>query len=351
MQEAEVEEQCVTQQGITLSVKAVIAFKVGNDEESITNAGTRFLSDQSQMPTLTGRIFAGHLRSIIGSMTVEDIIRERQKLAEQVLEGSKEEMAKLGLVVDSLQIQSIDDQGSGYIENMAAPHNAKIREAAEIAQAEADERAAEKQQASKRKQAEYQRETEVTEAGYRAETEKAQSEAAQAGPLAQAKAEQAVVDEETRLQQRKAELKQEQLQVEVVKPAEADAESIKVKAKAEGEATELQAKAASSNDRVALDRMLIEQLPQIIEKASAGLAHANINVLNGSDGLAELVGGLLTQGRQIYDSFKPGAVGTEDGTPPRAPGLAPGEPRDRGSSTSHARHHRADADGEQGRES
>lgn len=314
MQEAEVEEKCVTQQGITLSVKAVIAFKVGNDEESITNAGTRFLGDQSQMPTLTGRIFAGHLRSIIGSMTVEDIIRERQKLAEQVLDGSKEEMAKLGLVVDSLQIQSIDDEGSGYIENMAAPHNAKIREAAEIAQAEADERAAEKQQASKRKQAEYQRETEVTEAGYRAETEKAQAEAAQAGPLAQAKTEQAVVDEETKLQQRKAELKQEELQVQVVKPAEADAEAIKVKARAEGEATELQAKAASSNDRVALDRMLIEQLPQIVEKASAGLARANINVLNGSDGLAELVGGLLTQGRQLYDAFRVAEVGVRDGT-------------------------------------
>jgi flotillin len=347
MQEAEVEEQCVTQQGIALQVKAVIAFKVGNDEESITNAGTRFLSDQRQMPTLTGRIFAGHLRSIIGSMTVEDIIRERQKLAEQVLDGSKEEMAKLGLVVDSLQIQSIDDQGSGYIENMAAPHNAKIREAAVIAQAEADERAAEKQQASKRKQAEYQRETEVTEAGYRAETEKAQSEAAQAGPLARAKTEQAVVDEETRLQQRKAELKQEELQVEVVKPAEAEAESIKVRAKAEGEATELQAKAASSNDRVALDRMLIEQLPKIVEQASAGLARANISVLNGSDGLAELVGGLLTQGRQIYDSFRTAELGVQDGQVEHTGELPSQNRGSRASSAARANQSDADADDEQ----
>lgn len=227
-------------------------------------------------------------------------------------------MAKLGLVVDSLQIQSIDGQGSGYVENMAAPHNAKIREAAGIAQAEADERAAEKQQASKRKQAEYQRETEVTEAGYKAEAEKAQAEAAQAGPLAQARTAQAVVGEETKLQQRKAELKQEESQVQVVRPAEADAEAMKVRARAEGEATELQAKAASSNDRVALDRMLIEQLPQIVEKASAGLARANINVLNGSDGLAEIVTGLLTQGRQIYDSFRSGEAHDEGGYAGRA---------------------------------
>ena len=121
MREAEVAEQCVTTQGIALQVKAVIAFKVGNDSESIVNAAQRFLSDQDQMAVLTGRIFAGHLRSIIGSMTVEEIVTERQKLAAEVLDGSKAEMAKTGLIVDSLQIQSIDDMGMGYIEAMVAP--------------------------------------------------------------------------------------------------------------------------------------------------------------------------------------------------------------------------------------
>src|SRR6266567_8321358 len=127
MQEAEVEEQCVTTQGIALQVRAVIAFKVGNDSESIVNAAQRFLSDQDQMSVLTGRIFAGHLRSIVGSMTVEDIVKERQKLATEVLDGSKAEMAKMGLIVDSLQIQSIDDMGMGYIDAMAAPHTAAIQ--------------------------------------------------------------------------------------------------------------------------------------------------------------------------------------------------------------------------------
>src|SRR5215469_11091739 len=63
MREAEVAERCVSRQGIVLNVRAVIAFKVGNDPESIVNAGQRFLSDQDQMSTLAGRIFAGHLRS------------------------------------------------------------------------------------------------------------------------------------------------------------------------------------------------------------------------------------------------------------------------------------------------
>src|SRR3984957_7985002 len=142
MQEAEVAETCVTHQGISLNVRAVIAFKVGYDAESIVNAGQRFLSDQDQMSVLTGRIFAGHLRSIIGSMTVEEIVTERQKLATEVLDGSKGEMAK-------------------------------------IAQAQADQAAAEAQQASARKQSEFARETSVVQAQYKAEIDKAQAEAAQ----------------------------------------------------------------------------------------------------------------------------------------------------------------------------
>ena len=55
LQESEVSETCVTKQGISLNVRAVIAFKVGNDPESIVNAGQRFLSDQAQMPVLTGQ--------------------------------------------------------------------------------------------------------------------------------------------------------------------------------------------------------------------------------------------------------------------------------------------------------
>src|SRR5579875_2249580 len=180
MREAEVQENCVTGQGISVNVRAVIAFKVGNDIESIVNAGQRFLSDQDQMSILTGRIFAGHLRSIVGSMTVEEIVTERQKLATEVLDGSKEEMAKIGLIVDALQIQSIDDGGLGYIKAMAAPHNAAIQQAAQIAQAAADQAAAEAQQQSLRKQAEFERDTAVTRAGYEAETQAAQQKAAQA---------------------------------------------------------------------------------------------------------------------------------------------------------------------------
>ncbi|HMG62904.1 MAG TPA: SPFH domain-containing protein [Streptosporangiaceae bacterium] len=315
MTEAEVSETCVTRQGISLNVRAVIAFKVGNDEESIVNAGQRFLSDQDQMSTLTGRIFAGHLRSIIGSMTVEEIVTERQKLATEVLDGSKTEMAKIGLTVDSLQIQSIDDNNIGYIDAMAAPHNAAIQRQAQIAQAQANQASAEAQQQSQRAQAEYARQTSIVQAQYKAEVDKAQSEAAQAGPLAQAQATMAVLSAQADLAQRQSELRQRQLVAEVIRPAEAEAEKVRILAVADAKRVTMQAEAAASHNRVALDRMLIEQLPQIVREAAAGLAGANVSVLNGAEGLSEIAAGLVAQGLTILESVKKGMAGATDAKP------------------------------------
>jgi flotillin len=306
MREAEVAETCVTKQGISLNVRAVIAFKVGNDDESIVNAGQRFLSDQDQMSILTGRIFAGHLRSIIGSMTVEEIVTERQKLAGEVLDGSKAEMVSIGLTVDSLQIQSIDDMGAGYIAAMAAPNNAAIQRQAKIAQAAADQASAEAVQASARKQAEFARQTAVVQAQYKAEIDKAQAEAAQAGPLAQAEAQQAVIATQAKLATQQAELRQQQLISEVIRPAQAEAERVKIIAHAEAERTRIAAEAAASNNRVALDQLLIAQLPQIVKEAAAGLAGANVTVLNGADGLGEIAAGLVSQGLTILESVRRG---------------------------------------------
>ncbi|MCW2688109.1 MAG: rane protein [Mycobacterium sp.] len=306
MCEAEVAEKCVTQQGITLNVRAVIAFKVGNDDESVVSAGQRFLSDQNQMAVLTGRIFAGHLRSIIGSMTVEQIIKERQKLATEVLDGSKEEMIKIGLTVDALQIQSIDDGSLGYILAMSAPHNAAIQQQAQIAQARANQAAAEAEQESKRNQAEFARQTAIVQAQYKAEIDKAQAEAGQAGPLAQAQAQREVLAMRTELAQRAAELRQQELVSEVVKPAEAEAERVRILAVADAEKMKIQAEAAASHNRVALDRMLIDQLPDIVKQAAQGLSGANLTVLNGADGLSEIATGLVGQGLAIFDSLRGG---------------------------------------------
>jgi len=312
MQEAEVVEDCYTKQGLTLGVQAVIAFKVGDDHESIAAAARRFQGDQSQMATLVGRIFSGHLRSIIGSMTVEAIIREQQTLGEAILDASKGEMGKIGLAVDSLQISSIDDKGAGYIRALAAPHQAAVNQAAKVAQAAADQASAMAQQESARNQAEYSRQTAVAQAEFQAEIDQAQQKAAQAGPLAAAQAQQAVLVERSLVAQKNAELREAELIAEVVKPAQAEAERIITLARAQADATKLSAQAAAAEGRIALDQLVIEQLPQMLRAAAEGLQGSNLTVLNGADGLTGVVASLAGQGMALLDSVRNGLAGTVD---------------------------------------
>jgi flotillin len=314
MQEAEVEEDCYTQQGLTLGVRSVIAFKVGDDHESIAAAARRFQGDQSQMPVLVGRIFSGHLRSIIGSMTVEAIIREQQTLADAIVDASKTEMARIGLDIDSLQISSIDDKGAGYIRAWAAPHQARVNQEAKVAQAIADQASAMAQQESVRNQAEYARQTAIARARYQAEIDQAQQTAAQAGPLAAAQAQQSVLVERALVAQKNAELRQAELVAEVVRPAQAEAERITTLARAQADATKLSAEAAAAQDRIALDQLVIQQLPQLLWAAAQGLQGANLTVLNGAEGLNSVVASLAAQGMALLDTVRKGmdqAPGTE----------------------------------------
>jgi uncharacterized membrane protein YqiK len=306
MQEAEVEEDCYTQQGLTLHVQAVIAFKVGDDHESIAAAARRFQGDQSQMPVLVGRIFSGHLRSIIGSMTVEAIIREQQTLADAIVDASKTEMARIGLEIDSLQISSIHDKGVGYIKALAAPHQARVNQEANVAQAIADQASAMARQESTRNQAEYARQTAIAQARYQAEIDQAQQTAAQAGPLAAAQAQQHVLAEQALVAQKNAELRQAQLIAEVIRPAQAEAERIVTLARADADATKLSAEAAAAQGRIALDQMMIEQLPDLLRAAAEGLQGANLTVLDGAEGLNSVVASLAAQGTMLLEAVRKG---------------------------------------------
>lgn len=312
MQEAEVIENCFTQQGLTLTVHAVIAFKVGDDHESIAAAARRFQASQAQMPTMVGRIFSGHLRSIIGSLTVEAIIRDQQALSDAVVDASKGEMARIGLAVDSLQISSIDDQNSGYIKALAAPHQARVNQVAKVAQAVADQASVMAQQESIRNQNEYARNTAVSQAEFQAEVDQAQQRSAQAGPLAAAQARQAVLAEQAVLAQRNAELREAELVAEVIKPAQAEADRVAILARAKAEATKLAAEAAAVQGRIALDQMVIEQMPDMLRAAAGGLRGANVTVLNGADGLSDVVASLAGQGMALLDTVRHGLNGTAD---------------------------------------
>src|SRR5919108_2902130 len=121
LRESELSIDCVTHQGIPLGIRGVVIFKVGDDFTSIANAARRFLDQQGEMDARVHNVFAGHLRAIVGNMTVEEMIRDREKLTQLTRESSGTEMEKLGLIVDSLQIQEIEDP-AGSIKTLARPH-------------------------------------------------------------------------------------------------------------------------------------------------------------------------------------------------------------------------------------
>jgi flotillin len=306
MQEAEIAEDCVTTQGLRVSVKAVIAFKVGSTDDAIVAAAQRFLSDQRAMPNLVGQIFAGHLRAVVGALTIEAAIKEQQSLATKVLEASKVELGRLGLVIDSFQIQSIDDKGSGYIDAMAAPHKAAVNQAAKIAQAAADQAAAEAEQQSRRAQAQFERDTAVARAQYKAETDAADSKAAQQGPLAAAQAQQEVLAEQAKVAERNAELRAQELIAEVIKPAEANAERIRITAEANAKSVTLSAEAAATQGKIALDQRLIDQLPELVRAAAEGMANANVTILNGATGYTESLSGIAGTAMGVLNTLRDG---------------------------------------------
>ncbi|MGV9249183.1 SPFH domain-containing protein [Streptomyces sp. NPDC003710] len=235
LNETELHVDCVTHQGIPLKVRGVVIFKVGDDFVSIANAARRFLDQQRLMSERVHNVFAGHLRSIVGGLTVEDMIRDREKLTGQTRAACGTEMEKLGLIVDSLQIHEIEDP-TGYIQNLAAPHAAAVQRDARIAQAEANRLATEAEQQSFARMAEATRDSEILQAGYQAERDKAAAKARQAGPLADAAARQEVVVQETRVAELEAHRREQQLQADVRKPADAKAYEKRTLAEAERDA-------------------------------------------------------------------------------------------------------------------
>jgi uncharacterized membrane protein YqiK len=232
LREAELSIDCVTHQGIPLGIKGVVIFKVGDDFTSIANSARRFLDQQNQMDARVHNVFAGHLRAIVGSMTVEEMIRDREKLTQLTRQSSGTEMEKLGLIVDSLQIQEIVDP-TGYIENLGRPHAAAVASQARIAQAHADREATEAEQQADALKAEARRESQIKQAGYQAEIDRAAAITRQAGPLSEASARQEVVVQETKVAELEAQLEEQRLQAQVRKPADAEAYQTVTLAKAE----------------------------------------------------------------------------------------------------------------------
>ncbi|MCP9980863.1 SPFH domain-containing protein [Actinomadura madurae] len=239
----------MTQQGIPVKVRGVVIYKVGDDFVSIANAARRFLEQQKSMDGAIHELFTGHLRSIIGNLTVEDLILNRERLTSETRGSAADEMSKLGLIVDSLQIQEIHDD-AGYITNLGRPHAAKVAAAARIAEAERNQEATQREQEALRENAAVIRDTEIKKAEYEGQVQQAAQQARQE-----------VILKETRNAELEAERTEKRLESEVRKPADARAyEQVKL-AEAEREerisyaqaaATEVQLKAQRESEAIRL---------------------------------------------------------------------------------------------------
>ena len=251
--ESEISVPCVSQQKIRLDLRGVVVYKVGDDNRSIANAARRFLDrPAAELESKVMNVFVGHLRAIAGSMTVEEMISDQDKFAQQVRERCTVEMESFGLVIDSFQMQSITSP-SNYIENLAVPHQAEVEQNARIARAQADQTAVAQEQTAQAEIAESIRNTEIKKAGFQAEIDRAQRQAGQQGPLAEAQSRQAVVTQETLVAQLQAQQKEQQLQVDVRKPADAEAYRQTTLAAAGRDVRIRQAEAAAQEVRLAAE--------------------------------------------------------------------------------------------------
>ena len=260
------QQNLYTKQGVAVTVEAVAQIKVKSDKESILTAAEQFLSKEpSQREGLIRLVMEGHLRGIIGQLTVEQIVKEPEMVGDRMRSTCADDMSKMGLEVVSFTIKEVRDKNE-YITNMGRPDVARIKRDAEVATAEADRDIAIKraeatraaavakaqadqervaaETASLAKQAEAQRDLDIKRASYVEATKKAQAQADKAYEIETNVQQQQVIAEAVRVQQveREAQVKVQEAEIArrereliatVLKQAEVERQRIQTLAEAE----------------------------------------------------------------------------------------------------------------------
>ena len=217
------QQDLYTKQGVAVTVEAVAQIKVKSDKESILTAAEQFLTKSDQeREGLIRLVMEGHLRGIIGQLTVEEIVKQPEMVGDRMRATCADDMNKMGLEVISFTIKEVRDKNE-YITNMGKPDVARIKRDADVATAEADrdtairraiatrEAAVAKAQADQErvlaetlslaKQAESQRDLEIKKAQYLEVTKKQQAQADKAYDIQTAIMQQQVTTESVRVQQ------------------------------------------------------------------------------------------------------------------------------------------------------
>ncbi|WP_030749191.1 flotillin family protein [Streptomyces griseus] len=232
----------VTLRGVKANLEGVAIVKVGGTEDSIRAAAQRFLMQQDGIVGFTQEVLSGALRSIVGRMSVEDIIRDRAAFAGQVAEEAEASLSGQGLVLDAFQIQDITTEGS-YLEDLGRPEAARAKQEADIAEAEARRAAEQARLKAEEEIAVAQRTLYLKQAEIKAQTDEAAAQANAAGPLAEAARQQDILTEQEKVAARQAALTDRQLDTQVRKPADAKRYEAEQQAEAQRTARVKQAEA------------------------------------------------------------------------------------------------------------
>ncbi len=322
-------ENVYTKQGVAITLEGVAQIKVASDDVSIRTAAERFLSKtREEIINVAHETLAGHLRGIIGTLTVEEIYRERDKFAQSVQEVSAGDLANMGLGIDTFVIKDVRDK-EGYLEALGRPRVAEVKRDATIAE-----------QIAATKEAEARRDYQLLQADYNNEVARKTTEANLAGTLQEKITGQTIRGEEVQIeiiekqkaievQQQEALRRAQELDATVRKPAEAEqfriqtlanankfeletrasaeaaairargeaeadavrarglaeAEVIRQKGLAEAEAMEKKAAAWQQYNQAAIIQQLIDVLPQVATAIASPLAQTDrIVVISNGDG-------------------------------------------------------------------
>lgn len=273
-----------TEQGVPVMADGTAIIKIGGSIGEIATAAEQFLGkSKADREGEAREVLEGHLRSILGSMTVEEIYKNREKFSQEVQRVASQDLAKMGLVIVSFTIKDVRDK-NGYLDSLGKPRIAQVKRDADIATAEADKETRIKRAEADKdaKRAELERATEIAEAEktnamktaeYRREQDIAKARADQAYDLETARAKQEVTEQEmqVRIIERQKQIELEEKEIlrrerqydsEVKKKADADrysveqsaaAEKAKAIAAAEAEQYRIEAMAKAEAERVRVD--------------------------------------------------------------------------------------------------
>ncbi|HOO97541.1 MAG TPA: SPFH domain-containing protein [Caldisericia bacterium] len=244
-------------EGVPVTIDAVANVKISSEDQMLARAVERFLgSSKDQVKQIIKETLEGQLRDIIGVLTVEQLYRERDMFVQKTLDQTGDELAKIGVIIDIINIQDIRDE-KGYLEALGERRTAEVKRDAAVGtalaqrdamiQSENARREGETVKAEQERMiAEAQKERDVAKQNYRGETFAAEKRADQKGPLAEAQMRQEVVVEQQKVSeaQENARMKvetaralaeEQRYRAEVVIPADAQKQSKILEAEGESQ--------------------------------------------------------------------------------------------------------------------